>query len=82
MSWIQMRDDDGSDAELAALFDEVRDPEAGEVDEIMRIHSLHPAGLEAHFRLYAAVMRPSAGLKKVDRELIAFRVSQLNECHY
>ena len=82
MAWIKRRDDADAGADLASLYDRVRDPGTGEVDEIMRIHALHPEGLAAHFGLYAAVMRPTAGLPKVDRELIAFRVSQINACHY
>lgn len=48
----------------------------------MRIHSLHPAGLEAHFALYRAVMLGTPSLRKVDREMIALVVSATNGCHY
>ena len=82
MAWIETIEDGDADAKLAALYDTVRDPAAGEVDAIMRIHALHPEGLAAHFHLYTAVMRSTPGLRSVDRELIAFRVSQINECHY
>ncbi len=48
----------------------------------MQVHSLHPAGLRAHFELYRAVMRGTPTLPAVDRELIALVVSQRNGCHY
>ena len=82
MAWIKTIDDADAGPELASLYDTVRDAEAGEVDEIMRVHSLHPEGLAAHVRLYAAVMGSTAGLRAVDRELIAFTVSRINTCHY
>ena len=48
----------------------------------MSIHSASPPGLAAHLELYNAVMRGTASLRKVDRELIALVVSQKNDCHY
>ena len=48
----------------------------------MRIHARHPAGLAAHYELYRAVMRGTASLRTVDRELVALVVSGINGCHY
>lgn len=67
---------------LAELYRVMVDPEFDRVDNIIKIHSLHPAGLRAHFELYRAVMKSTPGLAKVDRELIALVVSQANGCHY
>ncbi|TDJ68788.1 MAG: hypothetical protein E2O39_12675 [Planctomycetota bacterium] len=77
-----MLGDGEGDEGLGALFDSARDPATGTLDEIMRVHSLHPAGLEAHLGLYGAVMRGTRSLRKVERELIAFVVSGLNACRY
>ncbi len=82
MSWIQTDTDPEPGSELAALFDRARDPRSGELDHIMAIHSLHPAGLAAHLALYEAVMRGTESLPTVDRELIALVVSDANGCHY
>lgn len=85
MAWIKvLGEDDVSDGqpELAALFDQVRDPRSGALDNIMSIHSLHPAGLRAHFDLYSSAMRPTRSLRKADREMIAVVVSRINDCHY
>ena len=75
MAWIDTTGEE-------SLFEQVCDPRTGEVDHIMRIHARHPAGLAAHHGLYRAVMRGTASLRTVDRELIALVVSGLNGCHY
>ncbi len=86
MAWIETIDEplgDGEErAELARLYALARDPATGKVDHIMSVHSLHPAGLSAHLALYTAVMRGTATLPKVDREMIALVVSGLNSCGY
>jgi alkylhydroperoxidase family enzyme len=81
-AWITTVDAKDAERELAELYDQVRDPQTGLLDHIMTIHSLHPKGLDAHFRLYAASMTGTRSLPKVDREMIALVVSRINECHY
>lgn len=82
MAWISTISDDEADDELAPLFDRVRDRDTGRVDNIMAIHSLNPAGLAAHDALYSSAMAGTATLRKVEREMIALVVSQVNDCHY
>jgi len=82
MAWIRTVPEAAAGEELARLYDEARDPRTGQVDHILQIHSLNPAGLAAHIRLYGAVLRGSRSLPKVERELIALVVSRLNDCHY
>lgn len=82
MAWIRTIDEGEAEGQLAELYRAMLDPESGRVDNILRLHSLRPDGLDAHFRLYRSVMAGSRGLPKVDRELIAVVVSQLNECEY
>ena len=81
MTWIRVIDESDAEGELARLYRGVADPE-GQVDNILKCHSLHPSGLAAHNDLYRAVMRGTATLRKVDREMIAVTVSRLNDCHY
>ena len=69
MAWIQDRSDLGAS-------------EVGCEDNILRVHALHPEGLAGHLALYEAVMCGTPSLRKVERELIAFVVSQANACHY
>ncbi|MCZ6508201.1 MAG: carboxymuconolactone decarboxylase family protein, partial [Acidobacteria bacterium] len=71
-----------AEGELEELYVRVRDPSSGALDNIMRVHSLHPAGLASHYELYRAVMSPTRSLRRAEREMIALVVSQINECHY
>ena len=81
-AWIDTVDEYGASSELRELYDRVRDPHTGVLDNVMAVHSLHPQGLEAHFDLYVAVMRGTSGLAARDREMIALVVSVANGCHY
>jgi alkylhydroperoxidase family enzyme len=82
MAWIRMIDEEAAQHPLRELYDQMIDPDTGRVDEILRIHSLHPAGLLSHFTLYRTVMASTSGLRKAEREMIALVVSCLNNCHY
>ena len=82
MAWIQTISPDNWENDLASLKPSVADPDTGDVDHIMQIHSLNAAGMAAHDAVYRSAMRGTASLRKVDRELIAFVVSQVNDCHY
>ncbi|MDA1264822.1 MAG: carboxymuconolactone decarboxylase family protein [Planctomycetota bacterium] len=82
MAWIPAPGPDASPPETAELLRANADPATGEVDEVLRVHALDHLGLTGHLAVYRAAMRPTAGLRKVDRELVALVVSQLNGCHY
>ena len=82
MAWIEtipFRDWTGELAEMAPV---VADPDNNRVDHILGIHSLNPRAMAAHHAVYASAMTGTRTLRKVDRELVAFVVSQLNDCHY
>ena len=64
------------------LRDAVADSTTRRVDHIMSVHSLNPRAMAAHQALYTSAMASTASFRKVDRELVAFVVSQLNDCHY
>ena len=82
MSFLHEIDEPEPGSVLAELYARVADPDTGRVDHVMKVHSLHPAGLAAHDSLYRAVMAGTRGLRKVERELIAVVVSRANGCHY
>ncbi len=82
MAWIEVTEESEAQGELLELYRAMVDPESSRVDNILKIHSLHPRGLRAHFDLYRAVMASTATLLKVEREIIALVVSGLNGCHY
>lgn len=72
--------------ELAAIYDELYAPFPGEargqLDNILQIHSLDPAGLRAHLALYTNAMTGTPSFPKLEREMVAVVVSGINGCHY
>lgn len=82
MAWIETISKESAEGKLLQLYEAACDPTTGKLDNILSIHSLHPAGLEAHLNLYKAVMRGTKSFRKVERELVAYVVSRVNECHY
>ena len=57
-------------------------PEASGLARILASHSLNPAALEAHLRLYRTIMFGESPLTRSEREAIAVAVSSANDCHY
>ncbi len=66
---------------LAELYGRYRDS-GGDLDNILRIHSLNPRSLRDHVELYAHLMRGRSPLTRVQREMIAVTVSSTNDCFY
>ena len=54
----------------------------GELDNILRIHSLNPPSMEQHYDLYRHLMAGPSPLSGVQREMIAVTVSAENDCFY
>ena len=81
MAWIRIIPEDEAEGELAELYEAYQEPHGG-VDNILRIHSLAPRSMRAHFELYKLLMASTRELRKVKREMIAVVVSALNQCHY
>ncbi len=82
MAWIKQVDDKHWDGELTRLRPQVTDPQSGEVDNIMAVHSLDAGSLRAHLALYIQAMRGTDSLPKAEREMIAIVVSKSNQCKY
>lgn len=80
--WIEAPHEDEWGDEFAELKPDVLDRTYGRVDWIMRIHALDAGSMRAHEVLYRQAMRSTATLRKVEREMIAVVVSQINGCHY
>lgn len=82
MPWIYVIDEAEAQGPLAALYAKMIEPWGG-VDNIMKIHSINPPSLRAHYELYKTVMhRKTSELTRVQREMIAVAVSAINKCHY
>ena len=81
MAWIKVIAPEHSQGELLEQYKRMKDP-AGNVANILAVHSLNPAALGAHFDLYRTLMFGRLELKRSLREMIAVVVSKTNECHY
>ncbi|MDQ6830134.1 MAG: carboxymuconolactone decarboxylase family protein [Gemmatimonadota bacterium] len=51
-------------------------------DNILQIHGVNPAVMRLHYDLYLQLMHRPGPLTRWQRELLAVRVSALNECRY
>jgi alkylhydroperoxidase family enzyme len=84
MAWIEILPDDrvlaGKD-KLARLYRALLNSD-GTVDNVLKIHSLRPDTLDAHQRLYTAVMHTPGSLSMREREGMAVAVSAYNHCRY
>ncbi len=60
-------------------------PEADRVtddDHIVQIHGVHSKLIRLHNKLYRELMYSPGPLTRIQREMIAVRVSSENKCHY
>lgn len=51
-------------------------------DNIIQIHAVHPAVMRQHVELYVELMHRPGPLSRREREIMAVRVSALNQCDY
>jgi uncharacterized peroxidase-related enzyme len=81
MSFIQFVDEDRAQGDLAAVYDRIRRVRGG-VADVMKLQSLNPPVLAAHFELYRALMFGPSELDRRTREMIGVLVSHANRCSY
>ncbi len=81
MAWIKVIQEEEATGELKQLYEQMTEPWGG-VDNVLKIHSLNPASLRAHFEIYKTLMRGASGLSRIQREMMAVVVSSVNHCHY
>jgi uncharacterized peroxidase-related enzyme len=82
MSWIRRIDYDRSEGELRALYDRVKGP-AGNIDNVMKAHSLRPHTMEGHSALYKSVLHHTGNTLPVWLlEAIGVYTSLINKCDY
>ena len=82
MAWIERVADDEWTGDLELLRERVADRDADRIDNIMSVHSLNPKSVAAHEAVYSSAMAGTKTLRKVERELVAYVVSDINDCHY
>lgn len=81
MAEIRTIPEDEATETLAALYGRLRGPD-GRVANILKIQSLSPPTMEAHYAFYRALMFGSGPLTRAQRELIGVVTSQTNRCFY
>lgn len=81
MSHILSISETDASGELATLYEQMKDA-SGRVANILKVQSLSPRTLAAHFAFYRELMFGKSPLSRAQRELIAVAVSQANNCHY
>mgnify|MGYP006277531117 CR=1 FL=1 len=79
-AWIRTVGPDEADDELADAYRRIGARERA--DHVIRVHSLHPEGMEGHVRLYRSVMFGRSPLSRRQREAVAVVVSAANDCFY
>jgi uncharacterized peroxidase-related enzyme len=83
MSWIRDVSPESATEPLKSLFGQIRSRSSrGAVSNLWRTSGLDPAGLEAMFGHYRALMDQPAPLAAAQAELIALVVSATNGCGY
>lgn len=82
IAWIDAVAEDDATGLLGELYAKERDRNTGLVDNILKVHSLHPETLRAHIDLYRTVMYGRSAITRVEREMIGVVVSKINACHY
>lgn len=81
MSLIRTIPESEASGPLGALYERIAGP-GGQVANILKLQSLSPPSLEAHYGLYRTLMFGRSPLSRARRELMAVVVSQINRCHY
>jgi uncharacterized peroxidase-related enzyme len=82
MAYIKIIDPDEAEGKLQEIYRLVSGP-AGQVDQVLQVHSLRPHSLEGHMALYKAVLHHHGNtVPEWFLEAIGVLVSRLNGCDY
>jgi alkylhydroperoxidase family enzyme len=71
-----------NEEEAVGKLKELYDSYGKKVANILKVHSLFPESLEAHYNYYKTIMFRKSPLSRAEREMIATVVSAENECFY
>jgi alkylhydroperoxidase family enzyme len=82
VAWITTIHEREADGLLRELYEREWDRKHNLVDNILKVHSLHPETLRAHIDLYRTVMYGPSKVSRAEREMIGVVVSSINKCHY
>ena len=81
-AWIEVIPEADAQGLLRELYEKEWDKQHQLVDNILKVHSLHPETLRAHVDLYRTVMYGKSAIPRPEREMIGVVVSAINQCHY
>lgn len=81
IAWIDVIVEDDATGAVERAYKRSAD-KSGNVDHIMKIHSLNPQSLLDHLHLYKTLMHADSPISKAQREMIGVVVSAINRCEY
>ncbi len=82
IAWIRVIPYEESDGELRRIYDVVKGA-SGNVDNVVKVHSLRPHTLEGHYALYRSVLHhPENEMPAWLLEALGVYTSLLNGCEY
>jgi len=81
MPYIKTIQESDATGPLKDLYTRYANPDAS-VDQVLKVHSLNPASLEAHCQLYIQSCHKPSPLSRAEREILGTTVSRLNNCTY
>lgn len=81
-AWIETIPENEAEGLLRELYEKEWDKQHNRVDNVLKVHSLHPETLRAHVDLYRTVMYGRSAITRAEREMIGVVVSAINGCHY
>lgn len=81
MTYIRFIEEDRAQGDLRELYDRIGGARGG-VADVMKVQSLNPPAMMAHFELYKTLMFGRSELDRRTREMIGVVVSAANECPY
>lgn len=81
-AWIRTIEPLEATGDVAKAYANFFDPKTGAMDNVMKVHGLLPASLQAHYDLYRCAMASTPSLHRAEREMVAVAVSGINGCHY
>jgi len=82
MALINKIEEKNAEGKLKELYKKMADPVDDKVANVLKVHSLNPNILEAHYDLYRQIMYGRSNLTRKEREMVAVMVSSVNDCGY
>ena len=81
MAFIKMIDEEKAEGKLKKIYETIVGKN-GIMANVLKIQSLNPDALKAHYDFYKVLIHGKSALSRAQREMIATIVSVQNQCHY